>query len=930
MPVSLSWIQVTTPGTPTPRYGCSMVPTANGIQIFGGYSTHYLNESLSFQSQSEPKKWRLRRRSRPYPAGRRGHIMVGLDECQLLFGGDLGSACVNDLWICTGSEWRQIFGHSDTGSAPAGRYGHAGCVQNSCLYVFGGADRYQQTSMFGDLWILDLTTLRWSKGPEGPSPRYGHSMVIVGKDIFVIGGMTQNGLVDDVWHLWVDENHELSWIQLNPTSKDQAFPPRTEFFATELSHSSVLLFGGSSTQAPLNDMWILNIDTQQHLYTSVCLQIPSALPAPRHAFGAITTSTGTISSAHVSEIAAEFGGRDRSLIWLTDSGSMYTPDHTNDGSYTLFNGSFIKLYIFGGRGADSSLNDLWECTLCLLEEAGMAYGIQETKLIDRNRLTNLGTSFSNINYPPNSDIDLYRSGDSFGDYNSRTLGAPSTDIYISHLTEERSLLYDKPSIQLPTDSFRPNVPRFPEVQEEKEKPSIARRMSSAKANDVHKASFMEHASINDPSLLSNNVSREDHDANESITPFIHRPQQALIRETLKQQSRPPSGGTGSPYRMTTSNPDQPIQPTDEVQKYLLTQMVTINENLLKMEAAFEAAELARKFSEDLAEQSSAVDELALAVSEFKNDVMHAIEGLSQKLSGYAITQQGHEEDIVELNGKLNELDNLIVERASDTTRDELFMEMQVRITNLIKENKALTTRLTNVESLLIATTLANNPTDEILTLLNAVVNQSATLSLDMTSQTITDISKENLRPDTGTSSASSQVTGATLQGVFNELQEMGKKLNALSNSMGTKSQLSMLPGDTNDEKVTTQFDQPRQRSQPQQARQLQASYQNEQVVPQFGGQQRMQQRIETRACQGVTISPHSAVTRTSTMSRSSGSLSAQVVGEDQRDTGKPMSALLSAQGRPRSFSASTSRKPSNESLAMIAKVLNAPDELSDD
>lgn len=856
--------------------------------------------------------------------------MVGLDECQLLFGGDLGSACVNDLWICTGSEWRQIFGHSDTGSSPSGRYGHAGCVQNSCLYVFGGADRYQQTSMFGDLWVLDLTTLRWNRGPEGPSPRYGHSMVTVGKDIFVIGGMTQSGLAGDVWRLCVNESHALSWVQLDPVSKTQIFPPRTEFFATELSPSSVLLFGGSSAQAPLNDMWILNLNTQQHLYTPVCLQIPSTLPVPRHAFGAITTSTGTISSAHGSEIAAEFGGRDQSLIWLTDLGSVYTPDHTSSSSYTLFNGSFIKLYIFGGRGADSSLNDLWECTVCLLEETAMTYGIQETKLTDRNRLANLGTSFSNINYPPNSDIDLYRSGDSFGEYNSRTLGAPSTDIYISHLTEERSFLYDKPSIQLPTDSFKPNVPRFPEAQEEKEKSSITKRMSSAKDNDVHKASFMEHASINDPSLLSNNISREDHDANESITPFIHKPQQALVRETLKQQSRPSSGGTGSPYRMTTSNPDQPVQPTDEVQKYLLTQMVTINENLLKMEAAFEAAELARKFSEDLAEQSSAVDDLALAVSEFKNDVMHAIEGLSQKLSGYAITQQGHEEDIVELNGKLNELDNLIIERASDTTRDELFMEMQVRIASLTKENKALTARLTNVESLLIATTLANNPTDEILALLNAVVNQSATLPLDITTQPVTGVSKESLKPDTATTSASSQVTGATLQGVFDELQEMGKKLNALSNSIGTKSQLSMLPSDIGDEKVTIQFDQPRQRGQPQQARQFQTPYRNEQMAPHFDSQQRMQQRVEPRTRQGAVISPRSAVTRTSAMSRSSGSLSTYVAGEDQRDTGRPTSAFLSAQGRPRSFSASTSRKPSNESLAMIAKVLNAPDELSDD
>lgn len=854
--------------------------------------------------------------------------MVGLDECQLLFGGDLGSACVNDLWICTGGEWRQIFGHSDTGSAPAGRYGHAGCVQGSRLYIFGGADRYQQTSMFGDLWILDLVTLRWQRGPDGPSARYGHSMVAVDNSIFVIGGMTQNGLAADVWHLCTGEDHELSWTLMSPASKDQVFLPRTEFFATELSRFSVLLFGGSSTQAPLNDMWILNLNTEQALYTSVCLQISSALPVPRHAFGAITTSTGTISSAHASEVASEFGERDHPLIWLTDLGSAYVPDHTKNGSHVLFNGSFIKLYIFGGRGSDSSLNDLWECTVCSLEEAGTTYGIQETKIAEQNRLNNLGGSFSNINYPPNSDIDLYRSGDSFEEYNSRTLGGQSTDMCISNLADDKSLLYDKPSIHLPTDSQRPSVPRFPETREER--PSINRRVPSARASDAQRASFVEHNSINDPSLLSNNVSREDHDASESMTPLIHKPQQSLVRETFKQQSRPSSGGVGSPYRMVASNPDQLVQPTDDVQKYLLTQMVTINENLLKMEAAFEAAELARKFSEELAEQSSAVDDLALAVSEFKNDVMHAIEGLSQKLSGYAVTQQGHEEDIVELNGKINELDNLIIEQANDTTRDELFMEMQVRINNLTKENKVLTARLTNVESLLIAITLASNPTDEILTLLNAVANQSAALPLNTAPapQTLTDMSKEGFKPNTHTTLSSSQITGATLQGVFDEIQEMGKKLNALSSSIGSKSQLSVTPNSTTDEKVVDRFDQFRQQVQPQKSRQSQLLYQSGQVVPRFNEQQRGQHQLETKPRQRVAISPHSAIPRTSAMSRSSGSLSAHVTGGENRESTRPMSAFLSSRGRSRSSSAS--RGPNKESLAMIEKVLNAPDELSED
>lgn len=865
--------------------------------------------------------------------------MVGLDECQLLFGGDLGSACVNDLWICTGGEWRQIFGHSDTGSAPSGRYGHAGCVQGSCLYIFGGADRYQQTSMFGDLWILNLTTLHWQRGPDGPSPRYGHSMITVDSDIFIIGGMTQNGLAGDVWRLCTGEDNELSWTQMSPVSEDMMFPPRTEFFATEISRFSMLIFGGSSAQAPLNDMWILNLNTQQNVYTPICLQIPSTLPIPRHAFGAITTSTGTISSAHASEISSEFGGGGHPLTWLTDLGSIYTPDHTNNGSHTLFNGSFIKFYIFGGRGADSSLNDLWECTLCLLEEAGTTYGIQETRIADQNKLNNLGASFSNINYPPNSDIDLYRSGESFGEYNSRTLGGQSTEMYVSNLADDKSLHYDKPGIQLPTDSQKPGIPRFVEVREEKY-PSV-RRVSSARASTARGPSFVEHNSINDPSLLSNNVTREDHDANESITPIIYMPHQSLAHEPFRpqSQSRPlsSSGGVASPYRMVTSNPDQPVQPTDEVQKYLLTQMVTINENLLKMEAAFEAAELARKFSEDLAEQSSAVDDLSLAVSEFKDDVMHAIESLSQKLSGYAVTQQGHEEDIMELNRKINELDNCIIEQARDTTRDEIFMEMQLRINNLISENKALTTRLTNIESLLIATTLASNPNDEILTLLNAVANRSIIQPPSTIPQTLIGGPKDNSKSDAcATLPSASQVTGTTLQGVFNEIQEMGKKLDALSSSIGSRSQTSIAFGNANNEKTIDRIDQLRQQEQPQRIQQSRQLYQVGQVVPQFDGQHRMQQqpqlqqqRMDTRTRQGILMSPHSAGPRTSLMSRSSDSLSMRVTGGEHRDLTRPTSAFLSSRGQPRS-SSSGSRGPSKESLAMIEKVLNAPDELSED
>ena len=116
---------------------------------------------------------------------RYGHSSVVYGDSMYVFGGRRKKTCFNDLWrysFLTGM-WEPI----TIRGAPSPRYRHSACVQGCQMYVYGG----EYTDTYDDVYILDLTMLRWQKLTLGSSlPRCaGHRSLAIGSLVFFVGGI---------------------------------------------------------------------------------------------------------------------------------------------------------------------------------------------------------------------------------------------------------------------------------------------------------------------------------------------------------------------------------------------------------------------------------------------------------------------------------------------------------------------------------------------------------------------------------------------------------------------------------------------------------------------------------------------------------------------------------------------------------------------
>ncbi|KAF2586391.1 hypothetical protein F2Q70_00037705 [Brassica cretica] len=75
------------------------------------------------------------------------------------------------------------------GVSPSPRSDHAAAVHaERYLLIFGGGSH---ATCFGDLHVLDLQTMEWSRPAqqgEAPTPRSGHAGVTIGENWFIVGG----------------------------------------------------------------------------------------------------------------------------------------------------------------------------------------------------------------------------------------------------------------------------------------------------------------------------------------------------------------------------------------------------------------------------------------------------------------------------------------------------------------------------------------------------------------------------------------------------------------------------------------------------------------------------------------------------------------------------------------------------------------------
>jgi len=108
--------------------------------------------------------------------------------------------------------------HGDTRHGyPAARRCHS-CVQLGCkVYICGG---YNGHVIFGDLWMVDLTRMQWSRLPAIlPEPVYFHSAAVTSSGLMLVhGGVVQidtrrSSKVFAVW-LCVPPLKQLCWQTL--------------------------------------------------------------------------------------------------------------------------------------------------------------------------------------------------------------------------------------------------------------------------------------------------------------------------------------------------------------------------------------------------------------------------------------------------------------------------------------------------------------------------------------------------------------------------------------------------------------------------------------------------------------------------------------------------------------------------------------------
>ena len=78
-----------------------------------------------------------------------------------------------------------------SGQPPSPRHGHSATLIAKKIIIFGGRGLYSN-QIYNDLYILDTTSLTWSKptlSGDIPCPRYYHAAEMVNdRELFILGG----------------------------------------------------------------------------------------------------------------------------------------------------------------------------------------------------------------------------------------------------------------------------------------------------------------------------------------------------------------------------------------------------------------------------------------------------------------------------------------------------------------------------------------------------------------------------------------------------------------------------------------------------------------------------------------------------------------------------------------------------------------------
>ena len=302
--------------------------------------------------QPEPLAWA--RLAGDGPAAREDHTWTvdGAGEVAYLFGGRDGTTVFADTWAfdLAADTWTRVA----PATAPPARFGHeAAWVDGVGLVVFAG--QAGPDVFFNDLWAFDPEAASWVELPAtgaSPVPRYG-SCAAIGPDdrLWISHGFTQEGTrffdtraYDFATQTWTDE-----------TPAGDRPVERCLHGCWWTDGGELALYGGQTTGVTaLDDRWTL----RDGAWSAVAGDVPPA----RNLYARSRLDAGTL----------VFGGQGVDGTFLADlwlladdaaDAAMLDPAGEppagRAGAELVVDEGRGRALLFGGRGADGALDDLW-------------------------------------------------------------------------------------------------------------------------------------------------------------------------------------------------------------------------------------------------------------------------------------------------------------------------------------------------------------------------------------------------------------------------------------------------------------------------------------------------------------------------------------------------------------------------------------------
>uniref|UniRef100_A0A023F048 Putative host cell transcription factor hcfc1 n=1 Tax=Triatoma infestans TaxID=30076 RepID=A0A023F048_TRIIF len=268
------------------------------ILVFGGMVEYGKYSNELYELQASRWEWkRLRPRMPKYappPCPRLGHSFTLIGNKVYLFGG-LANDCddtrgnnvpryLNDMYTLElKSPCTTIWDAPNTyGPVPPARESHTAVAHydengNAKLIIYGGMSGCR----LGDLWILDITTMTWSKPDvEGlaPLPRSLHTACVVADRMYVFGGWVPL-VLDDLKvstheKEWKCTNqlaclnlNTLKWEELTMDSSEENIPRARAGHCAVVVNCRIYIWSGRdgyrkawNNQVCCKDLWYLEVD----------------------------------------------------------------------------------------------------------------------------------------------------------------------------------------------------------------------------------------------------------------------------------------------------------------------------------------------------------------------------------------------------------------------------------------------------------------------------------------------------------------------------------------------------------------------------------------------------------------------------------------------------------------------------------------------